>query len=1060
MAKYPGTLETNNINEFGIVFADQIQGHRSVSNLDSLYKLTVAQLSKSKNNNGNDAIGQEWYVISESKKYKLIDWTKRNQTGGWEAINNVSEDEFNKKLNELEQKIVNNIDWKETVNTFADIATTYPNPQDGWTVSVKDTNKIYRYDAESKTWIPIFENTTELATASRNGLMSATYAKKLDGIEAGANKYIHPTSHPATIITQDSTHRFVTDAEKTLWNKGGNNPFPGFGGDGSANTASRSDHTHDYTTIKTDANHRWITDTLLTKLNGIEAGANKYIHPSTHPATIIIQDSTHRFVTDTEKTTWNNKANANHNHSVVETANRLTQHNLTNQDLNTIKGSNYYNKFFYAAGGETTTNKPSDVNAYGLIVLRSAGGHTTQLLTSTNLNKGLYWRGGADDNLGSWKKLAFITDNVASATKLLTPRTINGTNFDGSANITTSIWGTTRNITIGNTKKTVNGSADVVWSLTEIGAAASSHSHDSVYAKLSHTHTISQISDRNTGWDALLKAAPSGYVTRWPSWNEVTGKPSSFTPATHSHNTLDCIELSGTVNLNTLNLASGTPEKAFYICKTNSGGANITGRPNDNTKTAFLLVVELIRWASTSDYISKQTYIRGDERIIWVRYCTNGSWSSWSKIYTSEFKPTPAEIGAAASSHTHTISQISDRNTGWDALLKAAPSGYVTRWPSISEVTAKQNLLIKLNGGTTEGTNQFTYNATAAKTINITAASIGAAASSHSHNAITSRGNVTAESGTTVPAVAGLSMTQAYNNGYPTTYGNVISLRGIGSGEILIGWSGTSGAHAPAYIRSKRDTSDANWSGWAQIYTTANKPSASDIGAAAASHSHPLSQISDLHSSWDAVLKAQYQSPTVDTNKLVKNSGTTTLNSPTWDNGQVKIQFGLNFINIGFDNGSYYTFSTLKNEAEHLKFYNIIDKKFYRAAYLEKEQTWSAYQDFASGAGNSGSDMRFKVNIKPFENVLDKIKNLEIIEYKWNKKGEERDTFGLNATQIKKLFPKMWHQRQDKEKTEWLEYDRTGVIALKAIQELINENNSLKNDIEYLKKEIQNLKNK
>ena len=710
MAKYPGTLETNNINEFGIVFADQIQGHRSVSNLDSLYKLTVAQLSKSKNNNGNDAIGQEWYVISESKKYKLIDWTKRNQTGGWEAINNVSEDEFNKKLNELEQKIVNNIDWKETVNTFADIATTYPNPQDGWTVSVKDTNKIYRYDAESKTWIPIFENTTELATASRNGLMSATYAKKLDGIETGANKYIHPTSHPATIITQDSTHRFVTDAEKTLWNKGGNNPFPGFGGNGSANTASRSDHTHDYTTIKTDANHRWITDTLLTKLNGIETGANKYIHPSTHPATIITQDSTHRFVTDTEKTTWNNKADANHTHSVVETANRLTQHNLTNQDLNTIKGSNYYNKFFYAAGGETTTNKPSDVNAYGLIVLRSAGGHTTQLLTSTNLNTGLYWRGGVNDNLGSWKKLAFITDNVASATKLLKPRTINGTNFDGSVNITTSIWGTTRNITIGNAKKTVNGSADVAWSLTEIGAAASNHNHDSVYAKLSHTH--------------------------------------------------------------------------------------------------------------------------------------------------------------------------------------------------------------------------------------------------------------------------------------------------------------------------------------------------------------PLSQISDLHSSWDAVLKAQYQSPTVDTTKLVKNSGTTTLNSPTWDNGQVKIQFGLNFINIGFGNGSYYTFSTLKNEAEHLKFYNIIDKKFYRAAYLEKEQTWSAYQDFASGAGNSGSDMRFKVNIKPFENVLDKIKNLEIIEYKWNKKGEERDTFGLNATQIKKLFPKMWHQRQDKEKTEWLEYDRTGVIALKAIQELINENNSLKNDIEYLKKEIQNLKNK
>ena len=113
-------------------------------------------------------------------------------------------------------------------------------------------------------------------------------------------------------------------------------------------------------------------------------------------------------------------------------------------------------------------------------------------------------------------------------------------------------------------------------------------------------------------------------------------------------------------------------------------------------------------------------------------------------------------------------------------------------------------------------------------------AEIGAAASSHSHNAITSRGNVTAESGVSGrPAVAGLSMSQAYNNGYPTPYGNIINLRGTGDGQILVGWSGTDGAHAPIYVRSKRDnTSTANWSGWAQIYTTANKPTAAEIGAA------------------------------------------------------------------------------------------------------------------------------------------------------------------------------------------------------------------------------------
>ncbi len=92
---------------------------------------------------------------------------------------------------------------------------------------------------------------------------------------------------------------------------------------------------------------------------------------------------------------------------------------------------------------------------------------------------------------------------------------------------------------------------------------------------------------------------------------------------------------------------------------------------------------------------------------------------------------------------------------------------------------------------------------------------------------ITSRGRVTALTGTTQGAATGLQMYEAYNNGYPTAYGNVLHLTGaaaVGEGELLIGWSGTSGAHAPAYIRSRRDTTDANWSPWAQLYTSAHPP--------------------------------------------------------------------------------------------------------------------------------------------------------------------------------------------------------------------------------------------
>ncbi len=88
---------------------------------------------------------------------------------------------------------------------------------------------------------------------------------------------------------------------------------------------------------------------------------------------------------------------------------------------------------------------------------------------------------------------------------------------------------------------------------------------------------------------------------------------------------------------------------------------------------------------------------------------------------------------------------------------------------------------------------------------------------------ITSRGRVTALTGTTQGATTGLQMYEAYNNGYPSAYGNVLHLKGAtaaGEGELFIGWSGTSGAHAPVHVRSRRDTDTASWSEWAQVYTS------------------------------------------------------------------------------------------------------------------------------------------------------------------------------------------------------------------------------------------------
>lgn len=152
--------------------------------------------------------------------------------------------EVDNKFSTLEM----NIDWKETVDTFSDIVTVYPDPDDGWTVNVKDTDYTYRYNGSE--WIAISANAIPKATGSVDGLMAKEDKSKLDGVEAGANNYTHPASHAATIITQSATHRFVSDAEKAIWNGKADINSPDFTGTPKAPTPGAED---DSTRIATTA---------------------------------------------------------------------------------------------------------------------------------------------------------------------------------------------------------------------------------------------------------------------------------------------------------------------------------------------------------------------------------------------------------------------------------------------------------------------------------------------------------------------------------------------------------------------------------------------------------------------------------------------------------------------------------------------------------------------------------------------------------------------------------------------------------------------------------------
>lgn len=98
---------------------------------------------------------------------------------------------------------------------------------------------------------------------------------------------------------------------------------------------------------------------------------------------------------------------------------------------------------------------------------------------------------------------------------------------------------------------------------------------------------------------------------------------------------------------------------------------------------------------------------------------------------------------------------------------------------------------------------------------------------------LASQGRNTAITGK--PTNSGMQMFEVYSNGYPCSYGNVLRVKGAsssGSGELLLGWSGTSNAVEHIYYRNNRD-SVTTWSEWRTLaFTTDNVASATKLQTA------------------------------------------------------------------------------------------------------------------------------------------------------------------------------------------------------------------------------------
>ncbi|EPH2817887.1 tail fiber protein [Escherichia coli] len=413
------------------------------------------------------------------------------------------------------------------------------------------------------------------------------------------------------------------------------------------------------------------------------------------------------------------------------------------------------------------------------------------------------------------------TGNAATATKLQTARTIGGVSFDGTANINLPGVNTTGNQnTTGNaatatklqTARTINGvsfdgSANISLSPTNIGCPAS----------------------------------PTGWLTTGSNGGAIT-----------------------TAQLVTLLQNNGAFNAKAWIARCAWAYANSASIPDSETGCGIIplagAVIEVFNNGSSSNNYTIRittattTSVSGALTNAEFIYVFNGTSYSpgWRRAYNTKNKPTAADVGAlplsggaltgGLTSSGEIVSKYANgfriaygsfgffiRNDGSNTYFMLTASGNTLgSWNGLRPITINNTSGavsigngLNVTGGVNGSLNGNASTATKLQTArNINGVKFDGSGDINI-NTLVSRGRVTALSGST-QGTAGIQMYEAYNNSYPTMYGNVLHMKGAsasGEGELLIGWSGTSGAHAPVFIRSRRDVTDAAWSAWAQVYT-------------------------------------------------------------------------------------------------------------------------------------------------------------------------------------------------------------------------------------------------
>ena len=514
--------------------------------------------------------------------------------------------------------------------------------------------------------------------------------------------------------------------------------------------------------------------------------------------------------------------------------------------FNTGSGSTRYMQFYSMYSGSLYWRNSTDstLNTKSWKTIVDSANYTGIVLKIGTATKGsatlpIYLNAGTPTACSTTLGVS-ITGNAATATKLQTARTINGTSFDGTANIVTAYWGTARTISLSGA---VTGSASV---------------NGSQNVTITTTYQFGSIDGRYVGGNKTANHGSSGTAYTADTYSSTFvnkafvafAERGSWAYANNGYVSTDTgvnIPLAGTAIFQWG--ASDTNKTQLYITPHNNSGVS---NPAAN---------EMLFYTSNgSGYTSAWT------RVLTHRNYTNytvtktgggasGTWGisitgnaatanriiSHSISDTLANKTTPGYLYHAGGSNS-----VKDKPSGVDAFgvftMQTASGWYGQLLMSSNTSTGLYwRTATSLNGGwkkildssnytayvnpanfvTSLGTNgnyvTWTKNGT---TNNLT---VPFATTS---NVLNNLGNRTAISGTTV-GQRGLRLYEVYNNGYPVNFGNVLNIGGQGYGELLFQWTVDSNP-GHLYYRSKRDVASQAWSNWVTILDNNNYSSTLD----------------------------------------------------------------------------------------------------------------------------------------------------------------------------------------------------------------------------------------